>query len=292
MRPGAIFMKRVAVGSALFAGLTCGAMAAPVTFSWSPAGASNSMNGGNIVGANGYGVSDYASITLGPGTFTEQGALKVLAFANGGSTVASTGLNGTYSLYLTFNATGTFTGIPTTNGQSLPGTFTGLTYQLVGTTSGSPPLSFTVTNGSVAVNDTGTHVVLADGALVPGTGFVTLTKTSGGFSPTANLNLTFNQCLAAGQDGVCTANEAGFFLSPITGLQLQVGNFSASDSVTQVVTDPSGTTFINIGGNADSAPGGGNLTFEPRATPEPASVAMLGMGLLGLGAAYKRKRHR
>jgi hypothetical protein len=264
------------------------AKADPVAFTWNPNGATVPLgpSGDAIVNATNYNVSDFSSISIdtNTGMFTEVGALIVLNFLNGGTTVASPSLGTGYSLYLAFNATGFQGAIPTTTGTSTNGQFTSLSYQLIGTTAGSPPLSFAVSNGSVVTTDPGTKVVLAYGNLVPNTGFVTLTKTANGYSPTANVNLTFNECLAAGTGG-CTGNESGFFVSPATGLNLEIGNFSATDSVT-TLTQPSGssTAYLNLNG------GSGNLTYTAStAVPEPSALAVFGVALLGLTMAARRR---
>lgn len=258
------------------------AQAAPLNFTWNPAGASVPLNGGTISDANNYNIADFSSISVNSstGAFTEVGTLNVLNFLNSGQTVVSTGLGTTYSLFLRFSATGTQGAIPTANGTSTNGTFSSLSYQLLGSPNGSPPLAFSVSNGAVTTTGSGAELVLGYGNLVPSTGFVTLTKTANGYSPTANVNLTFNECLASGQGGVCTANQGGFFVSPANGLSLQIGNFSATDSVTTVTAGPT-TTYINLNG------GSGNLTFA--AVPEPASMAVFGVGMLAL-AGFARRR--
>eukprot|EP01037_Dinobryon_pediforme_P005278 gene5278-5331_t len=259
------------------------AKADPIPFTWNPNGASVPLGtpGNTIVNANNYNVADFSSISINTstGAFTEVGALNVLNFLNNGSTVASPGLGSNYSLYLAFNASGFQGAIPTVNGTSTNGYFTDLTYQLIGTTAGSPPLSFAVSNGAVVTNDPGTKVVLATGNLVPGTGFVTLTKTANGYSPTANVNLSFNECLGVTAAG-CTANESGFFVAPAGGLNLQIGNFSATDTVTALNTPPGNTAYLNLTG------GSGNLTF---AVPEPSTIAVFGIAMLGLTAFARRR---
>ena len=281
------------------------AKAAPVTFSFSPGSASTPLGGSTptqiandaIVGANNYNVADFSAITINTttGAFTEVGALNILNFLNGGSTVTANGLgsagNGStgYSLYLSFNATGTQGPIPTTAGGVASGVFTGLTYELIGTTQPSPPLAFNVTNGGLSITDAGPNQVLAYGSLVPNTGFIGLTNTGTGdpahtLSPSANLNLTFNECLAAGQGGFCTSNESGFFTSPAAGLNLQVGNFSANTTVTTFTgpTTTGGNAFLNLVGGA------GNLTFVTP-VPEPGTMGVIAVGLIGLAAAVRRR---
>lgn len=285
------FAGKLAAGATLLSVLCGAAIAAPVNFMWTPSAATPSLNGGAIVNANNYNVADFTStsVNTSTGTFTETGALNILNFLNGGSTVTSTGLGvaGGYSLYLVFTGTGTLNGIPSTPGTSTDGTFTSLSYQLIGST--NPVPVFTVSNGSVAITDGGAHANLAFGSLVPGTGFTTLTRTANGFSPTANLNMTFNECLAAGQGGgFCTANESVFFTAPtLPNLSLQIGNFSATDSVT-ALNSVGSTAFINVNG------GGGNLTFnDPVRAPEPASLAVIGSGLLSLlGVRPRRAKSR
>lgn len=278
-------------GAILSSALVGPALAAPLVFTWSPGAVG--LSGGDIVSANNYNIADFSSITINQsnGAFTEVGALNVLNFLNNGNTVASPGLGAAsvpyagYSLYLTFSAAGQQGPIPTVTGTSTNGAFSSVDYKIIGTTSASPPLSFSVSNGVVSINDPGTTFVLAYGNLVPDTGFVTLTKTANGFSPQANLNLNFNECAAAGQGGLgyCSADERPFFVAPTNPmLSLQVGNFSATDTVTKLTTSGN-NSFLNLQGGA------GNLTFQAP-VPEPATLALLGAALLGVGVLRRRRR--
>jgi hypothetical protein len=276
------------------------AQANVVSFTWSPAAIGLTSNGTagpgatNIVNANNYNVADFAAstITTSSGAFTETGYLNILNFLNNGSTVASLGLGSGiaplgipgYSLYLAFSGSGTTTSLPTITGNTSNGVFSTLNYSLIGSAGGAPPLSFTVSGGTTSVIDPNADQVLGYGSLIAGTGFVTTTKTANGYSPTANANLTFTQC-GPGSAGPCTADESAFFLAPSNGLKLQVGNFSATDTVTSVNSGGPNTQFLDITG------GGGNLTFIT-STPEPASALLLGSGLLGLACMIQwRRKH-
>jgi hypothetical protein len=264
-----------------------GAIAAPITFTWQPSGATPSLNGGAIVNANNFNAADFSSLSANTagGAFAQTGALNVVSFLNNGSPVASPGLNSTYNIYFVYNASGTLGSFPIANGTSTLGTLTSLTYELVGTTSGAPPLSFSVSNGSVTITDPGADTILGYGALVPGTGFVGLVKTANGYSPSENFHLTFNECLSAG--GVCTANESGFFVAPSAGLNLLFGNFSATDTQT-TVSNVGNSSFVNVSG------GGGNFVFDSSgvsSVPEPKTYALIltGFGLLGLLGRRRRQ---
>jgi len=269
-------------GVALLLSVASGASAAPLTFVWSPPGATPPLVGGPIGPANNFNVADFASVTLtGGGNFTEVGYLSVLQFLLGGAPAPQVGLNSTYSLYFGFNGTGTGASVPGP-GSSSSFPFTKLDYTIYGIAGPTPV--FTVTNGNVTVSGAGAFP-LAFGSLISGT--ATLTNTGVGpqpFSPTANLVDTFHICTAAGQgntgfgQALCTANESGFFPIPPPGtVNVVIGNFSATTSVTTF-----DGTFLNIDG------GGGNLTLERR-VPEPMSLLLLGVGILGL-AGLSRMR--
>ena len=283
-------LRAAAIAAFLTSSALGSAQAAVVTFSWSPAAVGLTTGPAtDILNANNYNIADFAASTINTttGAFTETGYLNILSFLNGGNPVSALGLGGGipalsisgYSLYLAFSGTGTTAALPTVTGTTSNGVFSSLEYTLIGTP--NAPLSFTVSGGTTSVTPA-TGLVLGYGSLVPGTGFLSTTKTANGYSPTANANLSFHQCTAA-LGGPCVADESAFFLAPLAGLDLQVGNFSATDTVTSLTASGPETQFLDING------GGGNLTFIT-STPEPASVAVLGAGLIGLAGIIRSRR--
>jgi hypothetical protein len=287
----------VPILAALAVGAFGSAQAGILSFSWSPASVGLTSDGAapvgttNILNANNYNVADFASSTIdtNTGSFTEVGYLNILSFLNGGSTVSSVGLGfggpfasiPGYSLYLSFAGSGTGAPLPTSIGNSSNGVFSSLNYTLVGTP--NAPISFILGDGTATTTDPGSNVILGYGSLIPGSGFLTTTKTANGFSPTANANLGFSQCAGPLAGTPCTADESAFFLTPLIGLNLQVGNFSATDTVTSLTVAGPDTSYLNING------GGGNLTFIA-ALPEPTSVALLTASLLGVAGVARRHR--
>ena len=295
------YLRAAAVFAALTSGALGSAQAGVVTFSWSPAAIGLTSDGTagagftNISNANNYNVSDFVSNTINAsnGTFTETGYLNILNFLNGGTTVSSFGL-GAGIPALGIPGLQPLPGVQWRRhdgafandaGHTSNGVFSSLNYTLIGSANGSPPVSFSVTNGAATVSDPGPLQILGYGSLVSGTGFISTTKTTNGYSPTANANLSFNECTGTLAGTPCTSDESAFFLAPLLGLSLEVGNFSATDTVTTVNSGAPGIAFLNING------GGGNLNFIA-AAPEPASAGLLGAGLVGLAGIVRRRRRK
>jgi hypothetical protein len=239
-----------------------GAMAVP--FTWDPSAVVPGADGA-FTATNGT-VADYATVNVSPGgAFTESGLINFAQFTNNGTSLALPGLNQNYALYVDFNATGTQNSgsvLPGTNG-TITGTFSSLTYSLIAA-AGKP--TFSASTGGPAVAGVSNGVTVATGSLISGTSAITDTDLAG-LSAAANVLTTF------------TPTNSSFFLAPTSTLGLQ---FFTSVNNTGSVLAASGSELVINGG-------GGNATLQQTAVPEPASMAVLGAGLLGLGMVRRRK---
>jgi hypothetical protein len=281
-------MTKMVIGVGLAAASGSGAFATPVTFTWSPTavGLATSPTNSNIV-ANNFNVADFVDITVNnsTGLFTERAVLTALQFLNGGAPVPLNGLQTTYSFYATVTAVGSQSGIPAIgSGLSAAATFESAHYTFWASPNGQPIVT-PVSGGAPTIAGNAGAFALFGGTLFDGTGTLTA-PAGGGFSPTANLDLSITTCTAAGQvlagGGTCSGNESAFFVDPLPqDLDLLVGNFSATTSVT-TLTPGSAQTKIDING------GGGNITLSTDIM-EPASFLILLSGLLATGLFVHRR---
>ena len=284
-------VRDAAFGLGLMLGMSSGASAANIPFTWNPNLATPSLGGGAFT-ADYVVTSDYATAIINnfTGAFTETGILPFTQFSLANTNFTPTGFGSAYTFYITFNAAGQqFGPIPTISNQVVGGSIDSLTYTLWGTPSGSLTINKDSSNIYQITAGATNAIALATGSLV-GTGGVSIQDTTGGLSPSANALVSMAAVTSP-------TNQAPFFVSP-TYLNLNYvdTNFSSRTLVVSSAADPGNPTSCSISPNTSLCytdlmigGGSGNLSMT---VPEPGSLAVFATGLFLLGGLGVRRRMR
>jgi hypothetical protein len=262
--------KKTIVAASIAAASLFSATASAGVFEVNPIGTPTNFSANRIGGG-------YIEVaTFNPnGTFDVSLFWQATGFFNGGKAVQAgeTRLGVDYSLYATYKASGTFETVGNeTIFKFLPGTG-GL--QLFLDAGRDTQVAANAANGSSDFAFTGkdNDIELAFGAALTGQGNLDPTLSTCGTGSGAGIN-----CGSFGSDTEFNLTAAGkdFFVAPnpFYNLSFQSGQ----------LTRFSPTATQTIEGSLD-------VVFEsPSEVPEPASVGLLGLGMLGLYAARRRNK--
>ena len=244
------------------------AKAAGIPFTFDSSLANPSLGGGSFTADDITTVNYLHSIVMGDGSFAEHLIDPITGFSLGGAPVSVPGLNSSFGLYLSVDATGTIVAGKTT--------YSMLDISLmadVGNNDGTPSATLGTASapGTLAFsNPTGVadDIVLGSGSLL---------SASMSLDAAGTRHATYLDTFDAAPD------ESGFYVSPtpFTHLQIEELLTTLPSAFTQSAPDSTGRSEIAVNG------GGGEAIF---AVPEPSTWSMIAVGGVALLGIMHRNR--
>lgn len=255
-------LATVVTGAVLSFGVATQASAAP-TFSYDSSGQAG-VNAATVVIADAVSGSSSESLYVnGADTFTGSGWVQFGLFTNNSTIVGSAlGLYATYSLdvKLTDGALG---------GAGSEYDVTSFTFELYRDLGVQNTYVAAAIGTPASVSNTLDDVLLGSGSLIPGTGTAGLS--SGTSATFFNVSTDFDLTLAG----------ESYFFDPKPFYELALAGFNSTGGNWQ---------FDPVSGQLAIGSVTGIVDFQNRPVPEPASLSLLGIALVGMGVAARRRK--
>jgi hypothetical protein len=175
----------------------------------------------------------------------------------------TTGLNNDYGIYVVFNLTDHLVSGSMNQANSVYALDT-LTFSMYADPGDSDVFSAATPSSNASISDTGNDILLGTGSLIAGT---------------SSFNSLGGAALNANTSFALTADGSKFFVDPVPFYDM---SFNGFNNTSQGVTSNGAGTQIAI----NDASG----TTDFNRVPEPGTLALLALGLLGINAVHRRRK--